>query len=365
MARRSYTVGIIGLGFGRAHIPAFQAAGATVVAVCQRNLNNAQAIAARYGIPQAFERWEDLLERAKPEIVVIATPPYLRRQVCLRALSLGMHVLCEKPLALNLGEAREMVEARAKANRVGGTVFCFRYPAAMQKLHQMVADGFLGRLFHVSCSFSGARYADEATKASWRVDRSLAGVGAMGDFGVHVIDSVRWNFGEFVRVCAQTGIAYPSRQLPEETKAADADDYCTLLAELDSGAQVTLSVSRAARGANGEFWVDAYGSQGALSYRLRREGKLWYRGRLHAASGSQGFQPIKTPAGLPRSAGQGDPMEVTGKAMIAPLVKGFLAAIRGKESAFPTLEDGMRAQAVLDAVVESAARRTWVDVPRL
>jgi predicted dehydrogenase len=66
-------LGIIGLGFGRAHIPAFQACGSTVVAVCQRNLADAKAIAERYGIPQVFERWEDLLEQPKPEIVVIAT----------------------------------------------------------------------------------------------------------------------------------------------------------------------------------------------------------------------------------------------------------------------------------------------------
>jgi predicted dehydrogenase len=168
-----------------------------------------------------------------------------------------------------------------------------------------------------------------------------------------------------VRVCVQAGIAYPSRTGPGGAKSADAEDYCTLLAELESGAQITLSVSRAARGTNGDFLVDAYGSQGALSYRLRREGTLWYRGELSAASGAQGFQPIKVSAGLPRSAGQGDPLEVTGKALIAPLVKRFLAAIRRRETSFPSLEDGMRAQAVPDAVVESATRRAWVDVRRV
>lgn len=365
MAGRSLTVGIIGLGFGRAHIPAFQACGATVAAVCQRDPAQARAIADRYGIPQVFERWQDLLEQAKPEIVVIATPAHLHRPICLRALSLGMHVLCEKPLALNLGEAREMVEAAAAAKRVAATVFNYRYPAAMQKLHQMVTDGFLGRVFHVSCRFSGARHADESAPVSWRLDRSLAGVGALGDFGVHLIDMIRWNFGEFVRVCAQAGLAYPSKRVPGEAKSADAEDYCTLLAELDSGAQVTLSVSRAARGAVGNQDVEAYGSQGALTYRLRRGAKRWYRGELFATSGSQGFQPIKVPSGLPRSAGEGDQMEVMGKALIAPLVKRFLAAMRREEPSLPSLEDGMRAQAILDAVVESAARHAWVEVPRV
>jgi predicted dehydrogenase len=275
-----------------------------------------------------------------------------------------MHVLCEKPLALNRHEAREMVDGAAAAKRVAATVFNYRFPAAMQQFHQMVADGFLGRVFHVNCRFAGARYADESVLASWRVDRSLAGVGAMGDFGVHLVDLMRWNFGEFSRICAMVGIAYPERTAPGEGKPADAEDYCTLLSEMESGAQVTLSVSRAARGSIGGQEVDAYGSQGALSYRLKREGKLWYRGELYAVSGAQGLQPIKVRAALPRSAGLGDPLEVTGKATVAPLVKRFLAAIRGGEPSVPNLEDGMRAQAVLDAVVESAARRAWVDVPR-
>ena len=365
MARRSHTVGIIGLGFGRAHIPAFQACGVPVVGICQRNLASAKAIADRYTIPKAFERWEDLLEQAKPEIVVIATPPRLHHPITLRALSLGMHVLCEKPLALSVAEARAMVEAAAAAKRVGATNFSFRSPAAMQRFHQMVGEGFLGRLFHVNCRFYGARYADESTPASWRVDRSAAGVGAMGDFGVHLIDSIRWNFGEFVRVLAQTGIAYPDRTAPGDANPADVEDYCTLLAEMASGAQVTLSVSRAAHGTSGDFWLDAYGSRGALSYRLRRGRKLWYRGELHATSGTKGSQPVKVRVGLPPSAGEGDQMEVMGKAFIAPVVKRFLAATRRAEPSLPSFKDGLRAQAVLDALVESADRRAWVDVPRV
>lgn len=365
MPRRSFTVGIIGLGFGRAHIRAFQSQGATVAAVCQRELANARAVAERYGIPQVFDRWEDLLEQARPEIVVIATPPRLHHTIALRALSLGMHVLCEKPLAMSLREAQEMVDAAALAKRVGATNFQFRYPAAMQKLHQMVKEGFLGQLFHVNCRFYGARFADGSAPADWRLDRSVAGMGAVTDFGVHLVDMIRWNFGEFVRVGAQAGIAFPSKLVAGEARAADAEDHCALLADLDSGAQVTLSASRVARGTNGDFHVDAYGGQGALSYRFSREGKQWYRGQLHVATGTERFQPIKVPTGPPRSAGQGDPMEVMGNTLLAALVKRFLAAIRRGEPGVPGFEDGMKAQAVLDAIAESADRRVWVDVPRV
>src|SRR5947207_12388457 len=94
------TVGIVGLGYGRAHIPAFQAHGCRVVALCQRDLAGARAIADRYGVDHVFDRWQEMLDVARPEIVVIATPPHLHEAIVLRALAAGAHVLCEKPLAM-------------------------------------------------------------------------------------------------------------------------------------------------------------------------------------------------------------------------------------------------------------------------
>jgi predicted dehydrogenase len=181
--------------------------------------------------------------------------------------------------------------------------------------------------------------------------------------GVHVIDLIRWNFGEIARVAAHAGIAYPSRMAPDGTKATDTDDFCTVSAELASGAHVTFTVSRVARGLN-EQRVDAFGTAGALSYRLTRDGSRWYRGELSAASGGN-FEPVRVATGLPRAAGEGDPLEVTGKATIAPLLKRFVTGIRKGESPSPSFEDGARAQAVLDAVRASTASGTWmnVDVP--
>ncbi len=360
MAKRTHTVGIIGLGFGQAHLPAFQANGCEVVAVCQRNVEKARAIARKYGVPQVFERWEEMLEKARPEIVVIASPPHLHHDIALRALAQGAHVLCEKPLAMDAAQGRAMVEAAARARRVGMTCFNWRFPAAMRQLHAMVEAGFLGRLFHVNLRWLGSRWADETAPATWRMDRAQAGHGAMGDMGVHTIDLVRWHFGEFSRVAAQAGIAHSSRTAPGG-KSADAEDFCSVIGELASGGLVTITVSRAARGAN-EQTLEAYGSAGALRYRAARDAKRWYIGSLEAASGSGGFEPVKVKAGLPRSAGEGDQLEVTGKATVGPLVKTLLKALRKGKSPSPSFEDGMRAQAVLDAVLRSQREGGWVRV---
>jgi predicted dehydrogenase len=355
------TVGIIGLGYGRAHVPAFQAQGCRVVALCQRDEAGARQAAERYGVPRVFADWEVMLETARPDIVVIATPPHLHRVIALRALGAGAHVLCEKPLALTLGEARAMTEAAARAGRVAMTAFNWRFAAAMSRLNAVVRGGALGRVFHVSTRWLGGRWADPAAAATWRMDRAQAGHGAMGDMGVHLVDMVRWSFGEFVRVAAQRGVAYPSRSAPGVARPADAEDYCTVLAELEGGALVTLVASRVAHAMN-EHTLEAYGSAGALHYRLGREGARWWDGELRVSKGSAGWEPVE-PGAAP-AAPEGDQLDVIGRTTIAPLVARMLEGIRAGRTPSPSFEDGLRAQAVLDAALAAVARGGWVEVER-
>ena len=146
MASAPRTVGIIGLGFGRAHIPAFQSQGCEVVAVCQRDQKVAREIATRYGVSGVFERWQDMLEQTRPDIVVIASPPAIHRDIAVAALEAGAHVLCEKPLAMTAEEGREMIAAAQRTKRTAMTSFNWRYIAAMQRLHTMAeAYGAVGR----------------------------------------------------------------------------------------------------------------------------------------------------------------------------------------------------------------------------
>lgn len=354
------TVAVIGLGYGRAHIPAFQAHGCSVVAVCQRDQAAAKAVADAYGVPRVFARWEDLLTDARPDVVVIATPPDSHRAIALAAFDRGAHVLCEKPLALTAAEAREMVEAARRAGRVAMTGFNWRFPVAMQAFRARAAGGALGRLFHVSARWINPRWADERAQPTWRMDRRQAGHGVMGDAGVHLVDLVHCTFGRIARVCANAGIGYPSRTVPGGERPADAEDFCEVLAELDSGAHLTLALSRVAHGVN-EHGIEAFGSGGALAYRLGRETPRWYEGELRAATPGGTLQPVEVPGPPPIT--DRDPMDVIGKATIAPLVERLLRAIATGEPASPSFEDGHRAQLVLDAVLESARRRTWVDVP--
>jgi predicted dehydrogenase len=349
------TVGVIGLGFGRAHIPAFQANGCQVVAVCQRDEASARKVADQYGVTQIFTRWEDLLDRARPDIVAITTPPHLHHAIALRAFAGGAHVLCEKPLAMDRREGDAMVEAAHRARRIAMTNFNWRFPSAMLELNRRLGDRAVGRVLHAGVRWFGGRYADESAAPTWRMDRAQAGVGALGDVGVHVIDLVRWNLGEFRRVLAHIAVVYPSRG----GQASDTDDVATIVGELASGVAVTIQVSRVARGVADQTF-DVYGSDGALFYRLDRDRPGWWNAELRAAAATGPAQPVDVPGADP---GTKDPMEIIGKTMIGPLVARLLEAIRSGKSASPSLDDGLRAQAVLESVLESAARGAWVTVP--
>jgi predicted dehydrogenase len=352
------TVAVIGLGYGRAHVPGFQAAGARVIAVCQRDEAAARKVAAAYGVPRAYARWEEMLATEHPDVVVIATPPHLHRAIARAASAAGAHVLCEKPLATSREDAEAIVADVARTGRVGMTGFNWRFPAAMQRMRGLMAEGAVGRVLHVRAHWLGARWADEAAPTTWRMDREQAGHGAMGDMGVHVVDLVRWTCGEFARVSAHAGIAYPDKPVAGTGRRTDAEDYVSLVGELTSGAQVSFVASRAAHGRN-EHALEISGTRGALAYRLTREGPRWYGGTLAIATTGGGFTPVPVETNEVEG---GDPMDLIGRATIAPLAVRMLAAMRGQASADPSLTDGFRAQLVLEAARESAARRTSVEI---
>ena len=357
MHKRPRTVGIIGLGYGRAHLEGFRAAGCDVVAVCQRNESAAKAVANQYGIAGVHTRWEDLVAKAKPDIVAIATPPALHLPILKAAMESGAHVLCEKPLAMSRAEALEMLAIAKRTGRAAITGFNWRFPVATREFRARVDAGALGRVFHVNARWMSGGWASESAAATWRMDRSIAGHGALGDMGVHLVDMIRWLFGEFRSVQCQSGIAYPTRHAPGGA-APDAEDHATVLAELASGAQVSFTTSRVAHGL-AEHSLEAYGTNGALSFKVMRSGTDWQVGELQAAAAGAMYAPVKL-----ASDGANDPDRnaTIGKATIAPMVREFLDAIEQGRAPSPSLEDGMKALAVLDAALESARTGRRVDV---
>ena len=361
MVSRQRTVGIIGLGYGRAHIAGFQAAGVRVLALCQRDTEAATRLARQYQVPHVFGRWQDMLDQARPDIVVIATPPALHLPILTAAMAAGCHVVCEKPLATRSAEARAMIAAAAATPCQAITSFNWRFAPAMQRMKQMVDAGHLGRVFHVNARWFNPAWVDASTAPTWRMDRAQAGYGALGDLGVHLIDLVQWLFGPVGKVMASSATAHAGRTVPGGTRPADAEDFSHVVAELHCGASVAITVSRVARGLN-EHSLEVYGEQGALALRQTRTGDGWHVGELRAASGSGLFEPVAISDRVGGDALSTERLELTGQATLCPMVQQFIADIESGRAATPSLQDGASAQAVLDAVLESSRTSCWVTV---
>jgi predicted dehydrogenase len=358
-------VGVIGGGYGRNHILAFRASGVEVAAFCQRSKDAAAAMAREFAIPHVLTDYRDLLALEDLDAVSIATPPNLHCPIAVDAVARGLHVLCEKPLALNVEEAQTMLARAEAAKRAHMTAFNFRFIPALMRMKELLDENFLGeRIFHVDATwFAEGRMAPEAP-LGWRHQKAVAGFGVLGDTGVHLIDLVRWLIGDFARVAGQATTFHKQRRLPDGSGVGpvEVEDNCMFLAELSGGVQASLHVSGVARGSLYQG-IRVFGSDGALAVTVGRKGADWVVGRLAAARGvNADFAPLEIPARLTQGLDTSDPKRVAGEFLFSNLTRRFAEAIRGGPAPVPSFREGLEAQRVVAAVLRSVDERKWISL---
>ena len=362
-------IGIIGSGFVSrfVHIPGFQLCpGVEVAIVCDATRDVAEAAAQTFGIPATSTDYRDVLQDPNVEAVVIATPNHLHHRMALDALAAGKHVLCEKPLAMNLAEAEEMASAARRSGRVHLVSFVYRFVPAMRYLKYLVDGGHLGTILHFRAQWLQCT---PNKKFSWRSESRQSGSGVVGDEGSHLIDFARHLVGEITAVSSWCKTFVTRRLVAGTDRYQDSDSYDAgaFLAEFSSGATGVFEISRLVLG-RGTFvndlqYVEVNGSKGTVTYQMYEPFQLQVclgepfderylvtvpvPPRFHVWPGS----PRSVLADVPGGGFRYD----------QPFV--FVDAIRGVETApLATFEDGLRCQAVLDAVVEAAESRRWVTV---
>ena len=300
--------------------------------------------------------YEDIVQRDDVDAVIIATPNVTHPEIALAAIANGKHVLCEKPLALNAADAKRMADAATQAGVRHMTAFTYRFVPAMRYLAHLVARGDLGQPYH----FRSCRLQDWGTRGlGWRQVRAMAGSGELGDMLSHRIDFAHMLVGPMSRLVANTAQWHPVRG----GKPNDLDDWVAVLSSFRSGATGVLESSKLASGRN-ESWrsldsVEINGSERSFSFRTG----LWDRLETGKAGGS-GMETIMVPEefwklpGSPRDSRQGDPLVTFRYDQIWE----FVSAIIEERSCKPDLFDGWKAQVVMDAALESARRKLWVDL---
>lgn len=350
-------IGMIGSG----HIAGSHAAcwqnEAVITAVCSRQRSKAEQLARKFDIPVVCDDIPSLLNHDDVDAVGITTPPHLHHPIAMQAMQAGKHVFCEKPLALTGEEARQMVEMAEKTGVKTGVQSGMRHFKSLRHLRQIIKQGTLGQIFsfHGAWSFDWAK--DPKFPLTWRFKRDEAGTGVLGDLGVYLIDIARWLLGEINSVCGDMNICIAQRpplvdyhhfgELRRRSQAGmlktsphlvdvENEDVCHLLLRFENGVSGTIRSSRL-----------------HVEHEIKIEGErasyVWH------------FKPDQL---LCRKAGETDYSSVTipdtysEESMVTP----FLNNIRQNKNEPPTFYDGMKAQVLMDAVVQSDRDRCWVDV---
>jgi len=358
---RPLGVGVIGSGFGRhTQIPAFaHTPGVEVVAVVSRQLARAYEAAKDYEIRRAFDPsdLDRFLKLDDLDLVCVSSPPDTHRDYSLRALAAGKHVLCEKPTAMNSAEARDMAEAARHAGRLALIDHELRFDPTRRKLRDLVRQGYLGRLLHVNIQVESEFRLDAQRAWSWWSDEN-AGGGILGAIGSHIVDAVRYTFGEVTRGRGDVRTMIPERP-DAETRAArrvTADDYAAFWLELEGGAPVSVVLTSVARSRLPGQTIAAHGTEGSLI--LEPSGKLYGR---HGAE--KEFADLSAPSPPFDASALKMPDTIWSRAFIlyAAEMARALAAGRTTVPDAATFDDGLRSQEVLDALRESSRRGEWID----
>jgi predicted dehydrogenase len=361
--RSRLRVGIAGAGrwASEAHIPGFRACPEVeLVAVCDVDRARAERVAGEAGIAGAFGSIDEMLGSERLDLVAVVTPDDCHPTDARTAIAAGAHVLCEKPLAVTLDDARALAGAAARAGVRTKVGFTFRYAPAVMRLREMVASGELGEPRLLMAFQQNAQFLAPATPFHWKMDRERTGGGAIVEYGVHTLDLARWLMGETRRVCATGRTQIPARPLPDGSGTApvEVDDSTVWLMEFANGATGVCHAGWATVGRPPGLELRVFGSRGAAEVFLSDE--VPGEEALLVAGPDGHFLPAEIPTRLYRRVPD---LGVWSRTWPGHLIRQFVAEIvEGVPILGPTFADGVRAQALLEAVTTSMRDGRWVEV---
>ena len=371
--------GIIGTGFiGPVHLEALRRLGVPVTALCDLP-ERAKTAADRYGIPEAFADYRELLRSPNVDVVHIASPNRFHAEMSLAALRAGKHVVCEKPLAMNMRETGQIVKLARASGKVFAVNYNVRFYPAVLALHRAVARGELGDIIHVNGSYM-QDWLFKDTDYNWRLLPQEGGkLRAVADIGTHWMDTVSFILGaNITSVFADLGTFHKTRRRPlgevqtfakanakvrYATYRVQTEDYANVLLQFANGARGNLGVSQVAAGRKNCIRLEIYGSKKSAWWCSEEPEMLHFGNRDEAnatairatpafGEGAAGFMDY--PAG--HVEGFPDTFKM--------LFRNIYAAIAGGkgERFFATAADGHQEVSVCEAILKSHQSRSWVEV---
>ncbi len=379
---------MIGYRFmGKAHSNAWRQAprffplkaGVEMHTICGRDPNALEDARKQFGWENASTDWKAVVNSPEIDIVDINTPNDSHAEIAIAAARAGKHVLCEKPLAMNVAQCKEMLDAVKKAKVVHMVCHNYRRIPAIAQAKKMIQDGAIGNVFHYYARYAQDWIVDPEFPLVWRLQKGVSGSGAHGDINAHIIDLARYLVGEFKEVCGLMHTFIKERPLQDQGGKGQGlgakggkqmgkvtvDDAAIFIGRFTNGALANLEATRFALGRKNHIAIEINGSKGSLSFDFEDMNRLKWFDNTRPAD-RQGFEDILVTQGggvHPYVGNWWPPGHLIGyEHTFVHTVADFVNACVDGKSIQPTFEDGMRNQRVLEAVEQSAKSREWVKV---
>jgi predicted dehydrogenase len=372
-------VGMLGYAFmGKAHTNAYKKipymmypppAIPRLIAIAGRNEEAVKEAGRRYGYEKVYTDWRKMLEDPAIQLFDNGGPNDMHAEPCIAAAQAGKHIICEKPLARTAEEAKAMLDAVTKAGVKHQVAFNYRFVPAVRQAYELIKSGALGRIYHFR-----AVYLQEwimphyNTGMIWRLQKKVAGSGALGDLGAHIIDLGRFLVGEMKSVSAMTRTFITERPQGDGAMGkVDVDDAFVACVEFANGAIGTLEATRFAAGRKNHEVLEVNGEKGSIHFNMEKMNELEVFWVGEAPKETQGFHQVIVTEGHHPWIGNWWPHgHIIGwEHTFVHELTHFLDSIVNDKPVAPyaaTFEDGYRAACVCDAILESAAGKTQVDI---
>jgi predicted dehydrogenase len=386
MAAKTVNVGLVGTKFmGKAHSNAYMTVGKffdpdpmpVMKAICGRHADETAEFAKRFGWESHEGDWKKLCDRQDINVIDIASPGGTHHDIAVAAANAKKHVYCEKPLAFNLKDARNMLDAARKAGVVHMVNFNYRCVPALALAKQMITAGEIGEIRHFRATYLQDWLTDPKFPMNWRLRKEAAGSGANGDLNAHHVDMARFLVGDIGEVVGMQKTFISERPAEgrsagltatagEGTEKVTVDDATLFLAKFTGGALGSFEATRMAPGRKNYNRIEVNGSKGSLVFNFEEMNVLQYYS-CNDPAGRQGFRQIMATEGVhPFVAAWWPPGHVLGyEHTFVHAVFELMNAISGKKTIMADFKDGAQCVAVLDAVDKSIADGRWAKVEKV
>jgi predicted dehydrogenase len=374
-------IGMIGYGaIGKVHAMAYRDIGfhyglpanaIQIIGVATSRLETARSAAAEIGCDFYTASVDALLARTDISVIDCCTPNNAHEPVLIAAAAAGKHIYCEKPLSVDVAQARRIVAAVQRAGVKSQLTFNYRFVPAIQRARQLIEAGFLGRVFSFRGRYLRSGYISASRPHTWRLNKAESGGGALYDLGSHVLDLVYYLLGDFEKVQATLETLIPERPIAPgaaETARVDVDDLALLHLRMTSGVLGTLEISRMGTGSVNDLQIEIYGDRGAI--RFRSEDPTWLevydtRDADHPTGGLRGYRKVETVQRYDHAKAPDWTMTAGPVRAHAECQYQFLKAVSEDRQPAPTFADGLHIQEMMEAAQRASDEGRWVHLSEI